>query len=241
VGPANVGGTAGDIDGNQVYYLQPTNIGGPCSGDSGGPMFVTRGGVEFLAAVTSFGDFNCEIDGISTRVDTFEAFIEGFCGAPNCGQGANVCNNDGVADSGEACDGADLGGQTCLSIGFDGGTLACNASCGFDKSGCEKTDVLPEDCNNNLDDDQDGAKDCADSDCVNANNCKPPAEVCTDAVDNDGDGATDCDDSDCADDLSCQSGGRCSVAPVSSSRNEGTSVLLLALFGLSLVFSRKRN
>ena len=48
--------------------------------------------------------------------------------APFCG--------DGSVDPGEACDGADLGGQTCQALGFDGGILACNAGCDFDTSGC---------------------------------------------------------------------------------------------------------
>ncbi|HEX9942187.1 MAG TPA: DNRLRE domain-containing protein [Thermoanaerobaculia bacterium] len=46
-----------------------------------------------------------------------------------------VCGN-GVKESGEACDGADLGGQTCQSQGFSSGTLACNANCTFNTSGC---------------------------------------------------------------------------------------------------------
>ena len=54
-----------------------------------------------------------------------------------CGGSADVTQNcpDPCGDSstyavaGEACDGTSLGGSTCLSEGFDGGTLACNASC----------------------------------------------------------------------------------------------------------------
>lgn len=43
------------------------------------------------------------------------------------------CGN-GVADAkvGEVCDGADLAGPSCASIGFTSGALACSASCGFD-------------------------------------------------------------------------------------------------------------
>ncbi len=37
----------------------------------------------------------------------------------------------------ETCDGADLGGASCASLGFSGGTLACGAWCGFDPSGCD--------------------------------------------------------------------------------------------------------
>ncbi|MEM7159091.1 MAG: proprotein convertase P-domain-containing protein [Myxococcota bacterium] len=45
---------------------------------------------------------------------------------------------DGTADPGENCDGDDLGGASCDSIGmdFNGGTLACNADCTFDATAC---------------------------------------------------------------------------------------------------------
>jgi hypothetical protein len=45
------------------------------------------------------------------------------------------CGNN-VIQSGEACDGTDLDGETCVSQGYDGGTLACT-TCFFDYSGCE--------------------------------------------------------------------------------------------------------
>jgi len=43
---------------------------------------------------------------------------------------------DGRRDPGEACDGADLGGATCQSLGDAGGPLACDALCRFDRTGC---------------------------------------------------------------------------------------------------------
>ncbi len=46
-----------------------------------------------------------------------------------------TCGN-GVIDGGEQCDGMALGGETCASRGFTGGTLACAPSCTFDVSGC---------------------------------------------------------------------------------------------------------
>ena len=39
-------------------------------------------------------------------------------------------------DPGEACDGVDLGGVTCLSLMFDGGDLSCKSDCTFDTSKC---------------------------------------------------------------------------------------------------------
>lgn len=44
---------------------------------------------------------------------------------------------DGVRNGPEACDGSDLNGQSCISLGFTGGTLGCLAGCGgFDTSQC---------------------------------------------------------------------------------------------------------
>ena len=36
----------------------------------------------------------------------------------------------------EQCDGGNLGGNSCQSLGFDMGNLACSASCTLDVSGC---------------------------------------------------------------------------------------------------------
>ncbi|HWB76402.1 MAG TPA: hypothetical protein VG755_15640, partial [Nannocystaceae bacterium] len=47
-----------------------------------------------------------------------------------------VCG-DGIASAGaEQCDGADLGGGSCASEGFGSGTIACDAACNYDTSGC---------------------------------------------------------------------------------------------------------
>lgn len=46
-----------------------------------------------------------------------------------------VCGNN-VKESGEACDGTDLAGQTCTGLGFGGGILSCNANCTFNTSTC---------------------------------------------------------------------------------------------------------
>ncbi len=51
-------------------------------------------------------------------------------------QSSGVCGDDVVSPPGEACDGSDLAGQTCLTMGYDGGTLACNGACQFDAEGC---------------------------------------------------------------------------------------------------------
>lgn len=56
---------------------------GPCSGDSGGPAFMDRGGDVYVVGVTSWGDSRCRSYGVSTRVDNYEAWIEGYTGDLN--------------------------------------------------------------------------------------------------------------------------------------------------------------
>ena len=45
------------------------------------------------------------------------------------------CGNDSISGS-EECDGTDLGGQSCATMGYDGGMLGCNPDCTFDTNGC---------------------------------------------------------------------------------------------------------
>lgn len=44
------------------------------------------------------------------------------------------CGN-GIIETGETCDATDLAGGTCGSLGFGGGTLACDDACGYEMSG----------------------------------------------------------------------------------------------------------
>ena len=61
------------------------------------------------------------------------------CGS-NCQWNTSGCSRcgNGVIDSGEQCDGTNLGSASCASIGggFSGGTLRCSASCAYDTSMC---------------------------------------------------------------------------------------------------------
>lgn len=52
-----------------------------------------------------------------------------------CDGGAPACG-DGRRDRGESCDGRDLGGESCHSLGLGDGHLGCNDSCSFDASDC---------------------------------------------------------------------------------------------------------
>lgn len=81
-------------------------------------------------------------------VDGICEAIEDDCGNGTCDAGETQtdcpedcgtppeCGNDEIEGS-EVCDGADLGNDTCLTQGFDGGDLACLADCsGFETTGC---------------------------------------------------------------------------------------------------------
>ncbi len=61
-------------------------------------------------------------------------------GDPGCASASdsdeNNCGN-GTIEGNEACDGSELGGQTCQSRGYDSGTLGCAAGCeSFDEGAC---------------------------------------------------------------------------------------------------------
>jgi hypothetical protein len=47
----------------------------------------------------------------------------------------SICGN-GIIEGGEDCEGEDLGGATCESLGYGPGTLSCDIACTFDTSGC---------------------------------------------------------------------------------------------------------
>lgn len=96
--------------------------------------------------------------------------------------------------------------STILALAMTTTMLACvEKDADGEETGSEETDQPTlEICDNEADDDEDGAIDCDDSDCVDDAACVTAEdEVCDDGVDNDGDGTVDCDDTDCAADEAC--------------------------------------
>ncbi|MFC1482554.1 lamin tail domain-containing protein [Myxococcota bacterium] len=61
-------------------------------------------------------------------------YVDGDGCASDCGV-LDTCGN-GTINDGEECDGTDLGGESCQSQSYYGGTLSCTATCLFNVSGC---------------------------------------------------------------------------------------------------------
>lgn len=78
----------------------------------------------------STGDLTSMQARITGHVDAVAACLAGTCPPP-----PPPCGN-GVIDSGEDCDQADLDGETCATQGFANGTLACGAGCSLDTTAC---------------------------------------------------------------------------------------------------------
>jgi secreted trypsin-like serine protease len=119
--------TPGDAA-TQIAY---TNEIGPCFGDSGGPAFIFRNNAPYVGGITSYGDADCAVYGVSTRVDAYEAWINDFIGTggeepPPAGCGDGFCDIAG----GESCESCP---DDCVISHPKKGVLAC---CG--NGVCEK-------------------------------------------------------------------------------------------------------
>lgn len=147
---------------NVSYWAAPNSIciinqpGGVCSGDSGGPAFITLENQVYVAGVTSYGgDSECKTFGCSTKVDHFEDFIQEFlpadngigcsynseCHSGHCVQGVccdTSCSNDNLCDGEETCpNGFCTGGQ---QLDCDDGD-SCTADVCDQVSGCENIPI----------------------------------------------------------------------------------------------------
>src|SRR5215216_3769557 len=65
---------------------------------------------------------SCSDGGVRPQRDPPDA------GGPGCG--------DDRVDPGEQCDGSDLGGNSCTALGFNLGTVSCDAQCRIVTAGC---------------------------------------------------------------------------------------------------------
>jgi MYXO-CTERM domain-containing protein len=149
--------------------------GGLCSGDSGGPALVSRGGQEYVAGISSYVGGNCEQFSCCTKVDEFEDDIRDFIGGLN----GVSCSSAAQCDSGKCVDGV------CCASNCPAECMGCNVpghlgECVEVSNGtfCLDNDLCngPETCQNGS---------CVSGqplDCSNANKCTgetcDPAQGC---------------------------------------------------------------
>ena len=110
---------------------------------------------------------------------------------------------------------ADTGSDTVADTAADAATDTV-ADVVMDTASDADTDTAPDApgppatetaCHDGVDEDEDGATDCADTDCAGAPGCEPGHEqTCDDGLDNDADGLTDCQDYDCNHHGDCEFG-----------------------------------
>jgi MYXO-CTERM domain-containing protein len=124
-----VGGTLDSVTNLTVHYLQ--TAGGPCEGDSGGPAFVTIGGVEYVAAVTSYGDQACVQFGVSGRVSAVNDWIDMYTGG---GTGAGGSTGAGGTTG---AGGSSAGGLCATKATWNCDAVSPTALCGMAGSTCD--------------------------------------------------------------------------------------------------------
>jgi cysteine-rich repeat protein len=164
---------------------------------------------------------NCNVVGDEDNDGDADCADADCAADPDC---VVLCGN-GTIDAGEDCDGANLGGNDCTDAGnFDGGTLACDATCNFDTTLCTAPEV--ENCNVAGDEDNDGDSDCEDADCAADPDCIE-TNNCDDNIDNDLDGLLDCLDTvQCAADAACtETGAECQAPGVDVVDDDGDGLI----------------
>ncbi|HEY3446248.1 MAG TPA: trypsin-like serine protease [Myxococcales bacterium] len=155
---ASSSGCNGAPAGSIIY----TGSAGPCSGDSGGPAFLTVSGQQYVAGVTSYGDASCMTDGVSTDVSYFESYVQGAVGT--------LAANGAACTSGSSCQSGVCVSGVCCDKGCSGTCQACTAALGATRDGTCTT-VTGKVC--------DDGKACTENDkCQSNGSCAGTAKVC---------------------------------------------------------------
>lgn len=79
-------------------------------------------GLLFVVGLATANDVGATVE--------IEAVVPGVCG-------------NGIKEIGEQCDGGDLGGSSCSTVGYATGTISCSASCSYDVSACSNPTPPP--------------------------------------------------------------------------------------------------
>lgn len=109
-----------------------------CTGDTS-DIFSSGSGGEGGAGSTSSSSKATSSVASTSAVTTTTSTATSSSSGPACG--------NGLVDGTDQCDGFDLDGQSCVSLGFDGGQLDCTAGCLYDTSNCSGGTPV---CNNGV-------------------------------------------------------------------------------------------
>lgn len=108
---------------------------GNTNGNSGSGTAASSGGGD---STTEVADGSASATSTTGGADTQSA-VDSTTGGPADTGNVGNCGN-GVIDAGEQCDGNDLQGFDCQSLGLNSGTLACDPMmCTFDTSMCSSS------------------------------------------------------------------------------------------------------
>ncbi|HWB81924.1 MAG TPA: hypothetical protein VG755_43475, partial [Nannocystaceae bacterium] len=155
------------------------------SGDASTVTQTTNATTTSATTSTTAADTSSGSTEESSSTDVTQGSSESSSGSSESGSsessstGVDLCGND-MVDGSEQCDGADLNGADCTSIGFDAGTLACNSGCVYDTFDC----IIYICLNNTIDPGEfcDGS-DLAGADCVSEGFPLGGELACTDSCD----------------------------------------------------------
>ena len=106
--------------------------------NSGNPVHYTKCDVSYMSKWTSAetnGGGMCPTNGDAASMQTFISEHIDDVAVALGGGGLPACGDNAINVAGEQCDGTDLGGETCATLGFAAGSLACTA-CLLDTSAC---------------------------------------------------------------------------------------------------------
>jgi hypothetical protein len=125
-----------------AFITQHTDDLAAALGGGGLPTCAT----DLATCTTDLGTCSGDLATCNTTLTTTSASLAACTGdLATCTTDLATCTTDlaaaltcgnGVVDGGEDCDQANLGGATCLTEGFAGGTLACGSGCAFETAGC---------------------------------------------------------------------------------------------------------
>lgn len=134
--------------GDEAYIFPEGTVIAP------GEYLVLVGGVDHLFGLGGDDEVNL-YDADENLIDRADWPVDGakpsFCRIPNGTGDFQTCSEqtfgaenisletvcgDGIKNGDEECDGSDLHGMSCASLGFASGDLSCSASCTLDTSEC---------------------------------------------------------------------------------------------------------